>query len=94
MTLSVEALEASKCTSKGVFEHQNISADVFAKVFAGGAASEQARAEALIPVIHYHTAGPEYSKGLQGYPKIKSKDQIKRFCQGQSHYKYVPVLTM
>ena len=78
-----QQIAGSKQESKSVFEQQNICVDVFAKGFAWGAASEQARAEALIPVIHYHTAGPEYSKGLQGYPKIKSKEQIKKFCQGQ-----------
>ena len=81
--LLADRLAAGKQESKSVFEQQNICVDVFAKGFAGGAASEQARAEALIPVIHYHTAGPKYSKGLQGSPKIKSKEQMKRFCQGQ-----------
>ena len=78
-----QQIAAGKQDSKSVFKQQKICVHVYAKGFAWGAASEQARAEALIPVIHYHTAGPEYSKGLQGYPKIKSKEQIKKFCQGQ-----------
>ena len=78
-----QQIAAGKQDSKSVFKQQKICVHVYAKGFAWGAASEQARAEALIPVIHYHTAGPEYSKGLQGYPKIKSKEQMKRFCQGQ-----------